>query len=117
MYVSPVTIYREYIQNAADAVDAARAQGLIGPRSRGVVSISFDHGARSVVIRDNGAGLTKGAVLSSLLSIGASSKRGTGARGFRGVGRLSGLAYCRELEFRTKAAGEDEVSTVRWSSR
>jgi molecular chaperone HtpG len=117
MYVSPVTIYREYIQNAADAIDAARTHGLIGPRSRGEVSISFDHAARSVVIRDNGIGLGKRASIGTLLAIGASSKRGTTARGFRGVGRLSGLAYCRELEFRTKAAGEDEVSVVRWSSR
>ena len=117
MYVSPVTIYREYIQNAADAIDAARTRGLIGPRSRGEVSISFDHTARSVVIRDNGAGLDKRAVVPTLLAIGASSKRGTGARGFRGVGRLSGLAYCRELEFRTKAAGEHEVSIMRWSGR
>jgi len=117
MYVSPVTIYREYVQNAADAIDAAREQALIGPRSRGEVSISFDHAARSVTIRDNGAGLKKRNVISTLLAIGASSKRGTGARGFRGVGRLSGLAYCKELEFRTKAAGEDDVSIVRWSSR
>ena len=27
MYVDPMTVYREYIQNAADAVDAARATG------------------------------------------------------------------------------------------
>ena len=27
MYIDPMTVYREYIQNAADAVDAARAAG------------------------------------------------------------------------------------------
>lgn len=117
MYVSPITIYREYVQNSADAIDDARTRGLIGPRTRGRVTISFDHKERSVVIRDNGAGLCQAAVVPTLLSIGASSKRGTDARGFRGVGRLSGLAYCKELEFRTKAAGEDIISIVKWTAR
>ena len=31
MYVDPLTVYREYIQNAADAVDSARAAGLLAP--------------------------------------------------------------------------------------
>ena len=33
MYVDPMTIYREYVQNAADAVDAARHSGISGVRS------------------------------------------------------------------------------------
>ena len=117
MYVSPVTVYREYIQNAADSIDAARSQQVITGRTRGQVSIDFDHGTRSTRIRDNGGGLSSRSALSTLLSIGASPKRGTHARGFRGVGRLSGLAYCRELEFRTKAAGEDKITKVVWDCR
>lgn len=117
MYVSPVTIYREYIQNAADAIDAARAAGLISNNRRGSVSIDIDHTARSAVIRDNGIGISKMDALSTLLGIGGSSKRGTAARGFRGVGRLSGLAYCKELVFRTKAAGDDKVVSLSWDCR
>jgi molecular chaperone HtpG len=117
MYVSPVTIYREYIQNSADSIDAARAQQIISPRQRGRVSIDLDHASRSARIRDNGAGIASRSALSTLLSIGASPKRGTHARGFRGVGRLSGLAYCRELEFRTKAAGDEKIATIVWDCR
>ncbi len=51
------------------------------------------------------------------MAIGGSSKRGSTARGFRGVGRLSGLAYCRELEFRTKAAGANAIVSVTWDCR
>ena len=29
MYVDPMTVYREYVQNAADAVDEARRAGLL----------------------------------------------------------------------------------------
>jgi hypothetical protein len=117
MYVSPVTIYREYIQNAADAIDAARSQSLLPAEKGGNVSITFDHSARSVTIRDTGAGISSRDALPILLAIGASPKRGTQARGFRGVGRLSGIAYCRELEFRTKAAGEGKVVCVTWDCR
>lgn len=111
MYVSPVSIFREYVQNAADSVDA-----LPSGADR-TVSIDFDHQARSVTIRDGGAGIRAADALGTLLAIGGSAKRGTSARGFRGVGRLSGLAYCRELEFRTKAAGERNVTSIRWDCR
>jgi molecular chaperone HtpG len=117
MYVSPVTVYREYIQNAADAIDAARAEGLLREGEQGLVSIALDHQARSAVIRDNGIGVAPNQAARVLLAIGGSRKRGTSARGFRGVGRLSGLAYCRELAFRTKTAGSDVVTTVTWDCR
>jgi hypothetical protein len=116
MYVSPITVFREYVQNAADAIDAAREQGLLGPEERGKVVVEVNQTDRSVTVRDNGAGVPADNVADILLAIGGSSKRGTHARGFRGVGRLSGLAYCRELSFRTKAAGELLETTVRWDA-
>lgn len=118
MYVSPVTIYREYIQNAADSIDIARAFSATLERGqRGAVAVAFDQAARAVTIRDNGAGIAAKDVPSILLAIGGSAKRGTDARGFRGVGRLSGLAYCRALQFRTKAAGERKITSVIWDCR
>jgi molecular chaperone HtpG len=116
MYVSPVTIYREYIQNAADSIDATTALRLLRKKSRGV-TIDIDHANRCVAIRDNGTGISSRDAVSVLLAIGDSSKRGTTARGFRGVGRLSGLAYCRELEFRTKVSGEDKTTIITWDCR
>lgn len=117
MYVSPVTVYREYIQNAADSIDLARANGLLSRGQQGEVTVTFDHSARSVLIRDNGAGIATKDAAGILLAIGGSLKRGTSARGFRGVGRLSGLAYCRALQFRTKAAGESKITSVTWDCR
>lgn len=117
MYVSPITIFREYVQNAADAADDARAAGLLGPQEHGRVAVTLDHRSRSVVVRDDGMGIGMDKVAGILLAVGGSSKRGTRARGFRGVGRLSGLAYCRELEFQTKTRGERWVSTVVWDCR
>lgn len=117
MYVFPVTIYREYIQNAADAIDAARSRGLIPSEQPGRITLDVDHAARTVIIRDNGSGIPEHEAIPILLAIGGSPKRGTGARGFRGVGRLSGLAYCQQLEFRTKAAGQSLVLCVSWDCK
>jgi molecular chaperone HtpG len=118
MYVSPATIYREYIQNAADSIDSGSTKGVLGRGQRGEVSVAFDHAARAVIIRDNGAGIPAKDAAGILLAIGASPKRSsTNTRGFRGVGRLSGLAYCRALQFRTKAAGENKITSVTWDCR
>ena len=118
MYVSPITIYREYVQNAADGIDAYRARLPVGGEvPQGRVAITIDHAARSVAIRDDGAAIASRDAAATLLAIGGSPKRGTTARGFRGVGRLSGLAFCRELEFRSKAEGEVYVNCVAWDCR
>jgi histidine kinase/DNA gyrase B/HSP90-like ATPase len=117
MYVDPLAIYREYIQNAADAIDDARRVGLSHSKDTGIVEIEIDFDTRSVKIRDNGTGIPKAEFETRMASFGASAKRGTNARGFRGVGRLSGLAYCQELVFRSRAAGEPFVSEFRWDCR
>lgn len=117
MYVDPMTVYREYVQNAADAVDAARAAGLLGDGEPGRVDIQIDAATRTVRIRDNGCGVPFGVFGRKLTALGASGKRGTPARGFRGVGRLAGLGYAQELVFRSRAPGETKVSELRWDCR
>lgn len=111
MYIDPLTIYREYVQNAADAIDAARTSGLEASR----IDITLDAAARTIAIRDDAAGIPAGEFRRVLTSVGASGKRGTAARGFRGVGRLSGLAYARSLTFQSRAVGEAHVSTMTWN--
>ena len=117
MYVDPMTIYREYVQNAADSIDEARADGMLGPHEPGKVSIAIDLDARNISIRDNGTGLRYAEFGKRLTSFGASSKRGRGTRGFRGVGRLAGIGYCQELIFRSRVACEAKVSEMRWDCR
>lgn len=115
MYVDPMSMYREYIQNAADAVELARSTGVL--QSRGRVQIRIDQPSRSVSIRDNGAGLGTIEFVDQLTALGGSKKRGTTLRGFRGVGRLAGLAFCQELVFRSRQPGELTVHELRWDSR
>lgn len=115
MYVDPLTIYREYIQNAVDSIDEARqARHSMGDPH---IVIALDHTSRTVRIRDNGESIPNSEFVRRITAIGASHKRGTDLRGFRGVGRLSGLGYCQELVFRGKAEGDSKVVEVSWNSR
>ncbi len=116
MYVDPLNIYREYVQNAADAIDEARDKGLKFSELPDV-EISFNQLDRVVKIRDQGTGVPSNEFVQRLTSIGSSQKRGKKLRGFRGVGRLSALGYCQELIFRSRAEGEKNVSELRWDGR
>jgi molecular chaperone HtpG len=117
MYVNPLSIYREYVQNSADSIEEAGALGLLSPREMGKVEIKVDPDNRTVRIRDNGTGVSRAVFTRTLVALGASKKRGSKARGFRGVGRLAGLGYCKELVFRSKSEGEHEVNEMRWDCR
>lgn len=64
----------------------------------------------ALVIRDNGIGLGREQAVDTLTSIGASKKNFRNQAGFRGIGRLAGIAFCNKLIFTTKAKG-DTVST------
>ena len=105
MYSNPMHIYREYIQNATDAIDAAVQTGLI-QMTQALIHIIVNSKERSIIIRDNGVGIPSDVAMTQLLNIGASDKNGITERGFRGIGRLGGLAYASEVRFITSAAGE-----------
>jgi hypothetical protein len=117
MYVDPMSIYREYVQNAADAIDDAREAGVLASHAKGRVEFAIDMDSRTVRIRDNGTGVPGAELVDRMTSFGASRKRGRNSRGFRGVGRLAGIGYCQELIFRSRAAGEKSVSELRWDCR
>lgn len=110
MYSNPMHAYREYIQNSTDAIDKAVADGVIS-LSEATIHIQIDDAKRRIIIHDNGCGIPVQKAKKILLSIGDSEKSGVGERGFRGIGRLAGLAYAEEVKFITSAYGE-EVKTI-----
>ena len=116
MYRDPLCIYREYIQNAVDSIDEAIEFGLLKNATQSNIEINVNNVDRRITIRDNGTGISKRTFKRKMLSIGASGKRDSSARGFRGIGRLSGLGFCQELVFRTRSKGQD-VSELKWSIR
>jgi hypothetical protein len=111
MYNDPLAIYREYIQNAADSIDIALNQNRRNSRR---IHIDLDPVEKSITIYDKGIGISADLAEKILNSVGISSKTNSKLRGFRGIGRLGGLAFCDYATFRTKAKGENVESIQEW---
>ena len=109
MYDNPLTIYREYIQNTADAL--SNTENATNKK----VEIDIDPSALRVRIRDNGPGLSHKAAIRALLPIARSRKRRGIDRGFRGIGRLSGLAFANSVTFLTRAQNDCPVTRIVWN--
>ena len=62
---------------------------------------------------DNATGIPFSDFEPTLADIANSGKRLGEDKGFRGIGRLCGLAYCKELIFTSTVAGEDVVSIMK----
>jgi molecular chaperone HtpG len=113
MYSDPRMILREYIQNAVDSLDLAEEKGVIGS-TEGIVDIRLEGQARTITIEDNGLGVPLDELSERLGSLGRSEKEGMRCRGFRGIGRLGGLAYCDEIRFETRADRDRKIGIVTW---
>src|SRR5262245_32786251 len=57
MYIDPLCIFREYVQNACDAIDEAAHHRLYTHNDSPQIKLQFDTATRSVTIRDNGIGV------------------------------------------------------------
>jgi len=111
MYEQPLIIYREYIQNAVDSLEEATRRDLLASLNMRI-NISVDTDERAIRITDNGVGIPERSAVRVLMSVGSSEKLHDVNRGFRGIGRLGGLSYCKILCFETSAAGEDVATCV-----
>ena len=110
MYSNPMHIYREYIQNSSDSIDKAIELGIL-QAAEAEIHIFIDEIKRNIIIRDNGLGIPLNIAKIKLMNVGASDKDGITERGFRGIGRLGGLAYAEKVQFITSAVG-DPVKTI-----
>ena len=116
MYTDPYVIFREYIQNAADAIDEAVNTGIL-PREAAYIKIYIDPIKRSVSIEDNGIGLSGETAYQTLTDIGNSKKTQGVTRGFRGIGRFSGLSYCDKLTFSTSSIDEAFAYSISFDAK
>ena len=115
MYENPLFVYREYIQNAADAVDHAVKSGVL-QKGEEAISVRIDNERQEIIIEDNAIGIESAKAFSILRNIAKSTKQKGIDKGFRGIGRLGGLAYCQKLTFETSCKGEDVKSIVTWDA-
>lgn len=111
MYSDPKIIYREYIQNSVDSLEAAVANNILEPQGMRIdIVINADESIIS--IRDNGVGIPYSEAKETLLNVGNSKKSHSNNRGFRGIGRLGGMSYCDTLVFTTSAENEPQKTIV-----
>lgn len=112
MYPDAKVFYREYVQNAYDAIVDATRKGILTAVKDGNISINIDSSNHTISVQDNGTGVSVNDVPRVLLNIADSHKDGVKTAGQYGVGRLVGARYCKRLIFKTSAQGENKFSEV-----
>lgn len=111
MYQDSKVIYREYIQNSCDQIDKAIRDGILKP-GEGSIKMWLEREKRTIAIEDNATGIPAEKFQSTLLNIADSDKKIGENKGFRGIGRLCGLAYCKEIVITASSKGENIVSIM-----
>src|ERR1035437_1403534 len=117
MYEDSRFVYREYIQNSADQIDKAVTNGILKKYTDGNIYIDIDKTLKRITIMDNATGIQAEMVVSVLKNIAKSPKDRSKDKGFRGIGRLGGLAYCVRLIFETSFQGEHIKSIMTWDAK
>ncbi|MCP5180345.1 MAG: molecular chaperone HtpG [Pseudomonadales bacterium] len=131
LYSNREIFLRELISNASDAIDKLRFQAIGSPElladdSDFHIDVTFDAGAGTLTLSDNGIGMTRQEVIDHLGTIAKSGtaefisrltgdqKKDTALIGQFGVGFYSAFIVADEVEVVTRAAGQADA--VRWRS-
>lgn len=132
LYSNKEIFLRELISNASDATDKLRVEALENPslyESDGDVRIriAVDEDAKTIVISDNGIGMSKDEVIANLGTIAKSGtsdflKNLTGDQqkdsqliGQFGVGFYSSFIVAKQVVVETRRAGAKAIEAVRWA--
>jgi len=117
MYEDSRFIYREYIQNAADQIDIGTECGILKSKEEAKIEIRINKSTRTISIFDNATGIKEEKVQPVLKNIAQGGKDRTKHKGFRGIGRLGGLAYCDKLIFETSYQNEPLKTILIWDAK
>lgn len=94
LYDKPIVVFREYVQNSVDSF--LKTMNSID-KNELCCKIWVEN--KNLFFLDNGNGINQMEFLQEMQQIAYSSKRRTINIGYKGIGRLSGISYCRELIF------------------
>lgn len=121
LYSGPEVYLRELLQNAVDAIAARRR---LDPAHAGRIELEvLGADPPTLLVADDGVGLTEEEVHGVLATIGQSSKRGPGVErptdflGRFGIGLLSGFLVSDELVFITRSARRPDAPALEWRGR
>ncbi len=91
LYDNPIVVFREYVQNSVDSIFKENCQDDYE------IKIWLD--GNDLCFLDNGRGINPQDFNDEMIKIGDSSKKKTRNLGYKGIGRLSGVPYCKKLTF------------------
>lgn len=114
LYENSMVVFREYLQNACDAVEQALQQNLIPNRRQANIAVTLDTYNKSITIEDVGVGIERKNIGDYLVSVASSQKYGKGLVGEHGIGRLNAANYCDKIIYETSYSGEPIKSTLIW---
>lgn len=92
LYDNPIVVFREYVQNSMDSI-------LKSGGNAEEYAIKIWNSQNDLFFLDNGMGIEKDEFENEMIKIGASSKKKRKNLGYKGIGRLSGVPYCKKLVF------------------
>jgi len=133
LYSNKEIFLRELVSNASDAADKLRFEALsndslYGNDSELKIKVEFDEAARTIIISDNGIGMTRQEVIDHIGTIAKSGTKeffealtGDQAKdahliGQFGVGFYSSFIVADKVTVETRKAGEDAEQGIRWES-
>ena len=118
LYSSPTVFVRELLQNAVDAIEARRA---LEHDHAGAVRFEVDPPTRTIIVSDDGVGLSRRQISDFLARVGASSKRALPTDeldkyiGQFGIGLLSCFMVADELLILTRSI-ETGSPSIEWKA-
>jgi len=95
LYDKPIVVFREYVQNSADSLFVAEQDGKVDNLSINIWCTQNN----TLCFLDNGIGIKENEFALRMGSIAHSPKSKSKHIGYKGIGRLSGLSYCKKLTF------------------
>ena len=116
-YQDSMVVYREYVQNACDAIYEAEKLGYYRSKSEMSIAIEIKPHIKEISFMDRGIGVEKNNIGERLVDIGASIKNGIDQIGSYGIGRLVGANWCEKIVFETSAKGENVKSVLTFDSK
>jgi hypothetical protein len=108
LYPRKLEIIREYIQNASDALDDWLKISDLIPTDRTDPQIKVSIQGKSLLIFDNGIGMTEEDI-PKLKRIAYSEKKVGEEAGYKGIGRLAGIAVADKLKITTTSYGDPKL--------
>lgn len=107
LYPRKLEIIREYVQNASDALgEFMSIAEYVEDRSESQIKISIQ--GRSLLIFDNGIGMDEEEI-AKLKRIAYSEKKLGEEAGYKGIGRLAGIAVANKLKISSTSYGDPKL--------